>query len=118
MSIKISAQYSDSRLDEQSQSQRVPCVTTIGYHHDHFVITDSPTQKNVFEYVSLFKKMNVAVIVRVCEPAYDAQIFKEAGIDFFDLPFPDGGLPSQEIIHRWLDIVEVYTKDHRKIAVH
>lgn len=46
------------------------------------------------DFLPIFKKLNVKLIVRLNEPRYDANIFKKNGIDHIDLEFEDGSTPS------------------------
>lgn len=53
------------------------------------------------DYLPLFAQLGVGVVVRLNKPAYDKTRFSSRGIDFFDLYFPDGGLP--QCTFRWHD---------------
>jgi hypothetical protein len=41
---------------------------------------DAPADTNHYAYIELLKKKNVQTLVRVCEPSYSTQPFKDAGI--------------------------------------
>lgn len=47
-------------------------------------------------------------LARSCEKTYDESPLKKAGIDVSELMFPDGMLPEQEIIDKWLNIVDSF----------
>ena len=53
-----------------------------------------------------YKKHNVTLIVRTCEPTYNEEKILKAGIKIVDLSFSDGAQPPKEIIDKWLNIVE------------
>lgn len=58
------------------------------------------------DYISLFKKWGVSAVVRFNKKAYDRRRFTDAGINHYDLYFVDGGLPSDAILKKFLDICE------------
>ena len=57
-------------------------------------------------YFSYFRKNNVTTIVRLNKRIYDAKRFTDAGFDHKDLFFVDGSVPSDNIVQRFLAIVE------------
>lgn len=42
--------------------------------------------------------MNVGVVIRLNHKSYDEDIFKKYNIKHYDLYFPDGSTPSDEIV--------------------
>eukprot|EP01113_Clastostelium_recurvatum_P039751 TRINITY_DN60_c1_g1_i1.p2 TRINITY_DN60_c1_g1~~TRINITY_DN60_c1_g1_i1.p2 ORF type:complete len:165 (+),score=35.12 TRINITY_DN60_c1_g1_i1:253-747(+) len=56
------------------------------------------------------KKHNVKHLVRACDPTYSTEPLRREGIDVHDMPFPDGGAPSDGVIDSWLKLLTVYTK--------
>lgn len=50
------------------------------------------------DYVQVFRAKGVTAVVRLNEKAYNAQIFKEAGIKHYELYFRDGSIPNERII--------------------
>jgi len=67
------------------------------------------------DYVPIFKKLGVTMVVRLNNKQYDEEKFKKNGIKHQDLYFLDGSCPSDEIIERFLKIVE---EEKGAIAVH
>lgn len=57
-------------------------------------------------YVGYFKDRNVHTVIRLNKSKYDARRFTKYGIEHFDLIFPDGTTPSDEIVSDFLEIVE------------
>ena len=49
---------------------------------------------------------NVKLLVRSCEGTYEEEQLTQEGIKVEELIFPDGQLPEQQVIDRWLDIVD------------
>ena len=43
-----------------------------------------------------------------CEKTYDEKSFVERGITVTELAFPDGQLPGNDVIDKWLKIVDVF----------
>ena len=49
-------------------------------------------------YIPLFQSRNVTAVVRLNEACYNKQDFVRAGIRHYDLPYPDGSIPTEKII--------------------
>jgi len=58
------------------------------------------------EYTKIFKQMKVTAVVRLNNPQYDGNKFKQAGINHYDLEFEDGSCPDEEKWKRFIDIAE------------
>jgi len=67
------------------------------------------------DYVPIFKKFGVTMVVRLNNKQYDEGRFRKHGIKHTDLYFLDGSTPSDEIIERFLKVVE---EEKGAIAVH
>ena len=67
------------------------------------------------DYVPIFKKFGVTMVVRLNHAQYDEERFKRNGIKHTDLYFLDGSTPSDEIIENFLKICE---QEKGAIAVH
>jgi len=58
-------------------------------------------------YIPIFKYKGVTAVIRLNEPnTYNAQVFKDAGIEHFDLYFDDCTVPPVHIVQKFLQIVE------------
>lgn len=72
----------------------------------------SPTQMDSYgnrtltpsDYVPIFKKLKVSCVVRLNNKTYDANDFIKEGIRHVELYFPDGSVPSMDIVNRFLEI--------------
>ena len=67
------------------------------------------------DYADLFRDLKVELVIRLNEPVYDRERFVKEGIEHVDLPFVDGGTPTDDIVAKFLEICEA-TKG--AIAVH
>lgn len=67
------------------------------------------------DYVPIFKKFGVTMVVRLNNKQYDENRFKNNGIKHTDLYFLDGSCPSDEIIQQFIKICE---QEKGAIAVH
>jgi len=67
------------------------------------------------DYVPIFKKFGITMVVRLNNKQYDEERFKKNGIKHTDLYFLDGSCPSDEIIDTFLKVVE---NEKGAIAVH
>ncbi|CAO0789542.1 unnamed protein product [Mucor circinelloides] len=81
-----------------------------------FLILDCPTESTLSLYLDEFIHYNVSTVVRCCQPTYNAQKLTSRGISVIDLPFKDGGIPPENIIHDWLQIIQ--NASNTTIAVH
>jgi len=102
----------------------------IEHRNLRFVIMDAPTDGNVSSYIDELRKHNVAAVVRACEPTYSSQPLVDAGITVEEMCFPDGSPPPNDIVDRWLNLVDQICKpknsknseekenESRGIAVH
>ena len=50
--------------------------------------------------------MNIKCLIRLNEPLYSEKIFRRAGIDVLDLEFPDGSIPPDDVIKKFMTKVE------------
>jgi protein tyrosine phosphatase type 4A len=70
-----------------------------------FLLHDSPSDKNLAQYMAEWKKYNVDTVVRACDPGYKTDEVKAAGIEVHELPFNDGDPPPVQLIQDWLALV-------------
>lgn len=75
----------------------------------------NPHSLTALDYVPIFKKLGVSLVIRLNQPAYDKQAFISHGIKHKDLFFPDGSTPSTDIIKKFIELVEAEPK---AVAVH
>jgi cell division cycle 14 len=52
------------------------------------------------------------------ERIYDAKVFEKQGIKVFDLEFPDGTCPSEQILNKFIEIMKHYDYRNQGVAVH
>ena len=71
-----------------------------------FLIMDAPRTHNLHQYIKECKRHNVTDIVRVCEPTYSETNLTKAGIQLHEMPYPDGHSPPDEILDKWLKLVD------------
>jgi cell division cycle 14 len=67
------------------------------------------------DYVPVFKKFGVSLVIRLNKPQYDEKIFKKAGINHIDLNYPDGTIPPPDIVEKFFEAAE---KEKGAIAIH
>ncbi|BES87319.1 Hypothetical protein NTJ_00124 [Nesidiocoris tenuis] len=66
-------------------------------------------------YIGYFQDCNVFTVIRLNKSLYDCKRFTLHGIDHFDLIFPDGTTPPDDILDDFLEIAE---KSVGAIAIH
>ena len=78
-------------------------------------VTDKYGSFTPEDYVPIFKKFGVSLVVRLNKPQYDKTKFTKAGIKHIDLYFLDGSTPPDDIVEKFLDAAE---KEKGAIAIH
>ena len=71
-----------------------------------FLIMDAPRQANLHLYIKECRKNHVTDLVRVCERTYSTTELQAAGISVYEMEYPDGHSPPQDVIDRWLELVD------------
>ncbi|XP_072399310.1 PRL-1 phosphatase-like isoform X2 [Diabrotica undecimpunctata] len=69
-----------------------------------FLITKNPSNNNLEAFIKELKKNNVKIVIRVCEPTYDTEALKGAGIQVVNLTIPDGTCPSDSIVQEFFHV--------------
>eukprot|EP00128_Syssomonas_multiformis_P006058 Colp12_sorted_trinity150504_noHs@32153 len=85
-----------------------------------FLICDAPNDDGLSAFIETLIKYNVHDVVRISDKIYNAERLATSGIRVWDWPFPDGDAPPEEIISKWLMLVEDRFKKPGEtcIAVH
>ncbi|XP_060536773.1 dual specificity protein phosphatase CDC14C-like [Cylas formicarius] len=68
--------------------------------------TDNWTAHSPAFYIKYFLKNDIKTVIRLNNVLYDAYSFIKAGIQHYDLIFPDGTTPSREILIKFLYLAE------------
>eukprot|EP00501_MAST-03F_sp_TOSAG23-6_P002637 GSMAST32.ASY1.ANO1.2779.1 assembled CDS len=84
----------------------LPLTTFVEWNNFRFLIMDAPNDHNVHLYLKEMRQVGCTQCVRVCESTYEVTSMVAAGITVHDLPFTDGRSPPDEVLQKWLDIVE------------
>jgi len=79
-----------------------------------FLITNSPTNHTLSEYVKILLDNDITVVIRLCEKTYDEDFLKQNNIDFIDMFIEDGLYPND------IDITNFFNtcSKHHNIAIH
>ncbi|GKT22872.1 protein tyrosine phosphatase type IVA 3-like [Aduncisulcus paluster] len=70
-----------------------------------FLLCDSPKDDHMDDFVQIFVKNKVKKVVRLTNPTYSTKMLNAKGISVIDLSFPDGSLPTEELLASWREIV-------------
>ena len=79
-----------------------------------FLITNSPTNQTLQEYVKILLNNNITVVIRLCEKTYDEDYLKQNNINFIDMFIEDGMYPNDTDITNFFNICSKY----QNIAIH
>ena len=66
----------------------------------------APDQKSMRTCIKDLKKNNVKILIKACETSYTKEQLTREDIEVQELIFDDGKLPTQEVMDRWLKIVD------------
>lgn len=95
-----------SLLTDLNATGLVSKPTYIKHKNLRFLIMDAPTDPTLHLYMDTLRKRKVTVIVRACSPTYSTNTVEKAGIRVVELPFTDGDPPPEDIVTRWLTLVQ------------
>ena len=79
-----------------------------------FLITNSPTNQTIQEYVKILLNNNITVVIRLCEKTYDEDYLKQNNVDFIDMFIEDGLYPNDTDITNFFNICY----KQQNIAIH
>jgi len=85
-----------------------------------FLITDQPQDTTMDSYIRLLQEHKVSHLVCATDKLYNAEELEEKKITVSELSFPDGSAPTQEIVDKWLNLVnkEFQANSDTCIGVH
>lgn len=75
----------------------------------------NPSSSKIEIYSKAMKNLAISAVIRLNQKTYPAEKFKKLGIRHYDLYFADGTCPSEEIIRKFIQIVE---NENGAVAVH
>ena len=78
-------------------------------------VTDKYGSFTPDDYVPIFKKFGVSLVVRLNKPQYEKNKFVKASIKHVDLYFLDGSTPPDDIVDKFLEYAE---SEKGAIAIH
>jgi len=82
-----------------------------------FLIFDAPTDANLESYIREFKRHNVTHLVRACDPSYGTELLAREGIQVHEMPFPDGGFPTNDVVNHWISLCKNAYKDEERVSI-
>jgi len=89
----------------------------VEYKSWKFVIFDAPTEANLDVYIKELQKESVTHLVRACDPSYSIDKLGKEGISVLDMPFPDGGFPTADVVVSWLNLCKSVYKTSKDSAI-
>jgi protein tyrosine phosphatase type 4A len=74
-----------------------------------FLVTSSPSNDNIDNYIKELKKRNIDIVIKLNEKnMYDTTKFKENNIDFIHIEIEDGHNPTKDNIIKLIEILNKY----------
>jgi len=91
--------------------------SVVEYKNCKFLICDAPTDANLELYIKEFKSYDVKHLVRACDPSYSVEkLFKE-GITVYEMPFDDGGAPTNDVAVHWIKLCKTAYKGGSDVTI-
>jgi len=94
-----------------------PIPAEIEYNNMRFLITEQPQDGTMDTYIKLLQEHRVSHLVCATDQAYHTEDLCKSGVAVSELSFPDGSAPTQEIIERWLSLVNAEFKENQDTCV-
>jgi len=82
-----------------------PAPAEIEYRDMRFLITEQPHDTNMESYIKILMEHRVSHLVCATDPTYKTDELVKSGVSVSELSFPDGSAPTQEILDKWLSLV-------------
>jgi len=102
-------------------AQQINKPSVIEWGAFKFVVMDAANDQNLHLYMKVMKELNVTDLCRACEPTYDTEEVRKAGIVPHDFEFKDGDPPPKAVIESWLNLITDRFKKQKAdgyVAVH
>jgi len=91
--------------------------TEIEYRNMRFLITEQPQDMTMESYIKILTEHKVTHLVCATDPTYKTDELVNSGVSVSELSFPDGSAPNQEILDKWLSLVNKEFQDERDICI-
>lgn len=89
-------------------------VTFFETKNNLFLVSNSPVDNDMNEFLNILKKNEINTVVRFCDKTYNENNILVKNIIFYDMYIEDGSIPDDNSIKQFLDICN----NHKNIALH
>jgi protein tyrosine phosphatase type 4A len=89
-------------------------VTLFETKNNLFLVSNSPIDNDINEFLAILHKNNINTVVRLCDKIYNENKMLNKDINFYDMYIEDGLIPNDDLIIQFLDICS----KHKNIALH
>jgi protein-tyrosine phosphatase len=89
-------------------------ITFFETKNNLFLVSNSPIDNDMNEFLSILHKNNINTVVRLCDKIYNENKILDKDIHFYDMYIEDGLTPTDSAIKQFLDICS----KHTNIALH
>lgn len=94
-----------------------PAPAEIEFRNMRFLITEQPQDVNMEIYIRILTEHKVSHLVCATDPTYKTDELVTSGVSVSELSFPDGSAPSQEIVDKWLSLVNKEFQDDPETCI-
>jgi len=88
-----------------------PAPAEIEFRNMRFLITEQPQDISMEGYIRILAEHKVSHLVCATDPTYKTDELVTSGVSVSELSFTDGSAPSQEIVDKWLSLVNKEFQD-------
>lgn len=88
-------------------SSIVKSFTYINYDGLKVFITETPNDSTIGSFINQLNKHGIKHVVRLCGQTYDPTPILKSNILFYDWEYPDGSIPTPELVINWKQLVKL-----------
>lgn len=94
-------------------------IKKLEYKNVTLIISETPTNNNIIEYIEMCKKNKVNLLIRTCPKTYEENIIIKNNLNFLDIPIEDGNIPNKHILELFFDKIKLYINEKKSVfAIH
>jgi len=80
-----------------------------------FLITPSPNERLIKDYIKILKEKSINLVIKATyDNLYNVSIYNKNNIEYIELQFDDGSVPTDDIILKLIEII----KQYNSICIH
>ena len=81
--------------------------TYIKYNRLTIFISETPDDSTIESFINQLYNHSIKHVVRLCGHTYDQYPILNSNINFYDWDYPDGSVPTKELIIKWNQLIKL-----------